>query len=188
MRDVEAKKKAIQKELQYSKQKVSIGKTLKILGEWMDLFNKSVENCARFAAFLTSREMGRSMDKSIYDAKEISVNFNKKGAGSKFLNTEGQTKIGNASAFTSGLSRSMYVFWNAGVQGMYNFGRLAKDNPKKFLGLASSFYLLGTIMPMLAAAFWDDEDDDYYDLPEYVRRNNICFRNGGGIGLQFLCP
>lgn len=188
LRDVEAKKKAIQKELQYSKQKVSIGKALKILGEWMDLFNKSVENCARFAAFLTSREMGRSMDKSIYDAKEISVNFNKKGAGSKFLNTEGQTKIGNASAFTSGLSRSMYVFWNAGVQGMYNFGRLAKDNPKKFLGLASSFYLLGTIMPMLAAAFWDDEDDDYYDLPEYVRRNNICFRNGGGNWITIPMP
>ena len=187
LRDVEAKKKAIQKELQYSKQKVSIGKALKILGEWMDLFNKSVENCARFAAFLTSREMGRSMDKSIYDAKEISVNFNKKGAGSKFLNTEGQTKIGNASAFTSGLSRSMYVFWNAGVQGMYNFGRLAKDNPKKFLGLASSFYLLGTIMPMLAAAFGDD-DDDYYDLPEYVRRNNICFRNGGGNWITIPMP
>lgn len=188
LRDVEAKKKAIQKELQYSKQKVSIGKALKILGEWMDLFNKSVENCARFAAFLTSREMGRSMDKSIYDAKEISVNFNKKGAGSKFLNTEGQTKIGNASAFTSGLSRSMYVFWNAGVQGMYNFGRLAKDNPKKFLGLASSFYLLGTIMPMIAAAFGDDEDDDYYNLPEYVRRNNICFRNGGGNWITIPMP
>lgn len=188
LRDVEAKKKAIQKELQYSKQKVSIGKALKILGEWMDLFNKSVENCARFAAFLTSREMGRSMDKSIYDAKEISVNFNKKGAGSKFLNTEGQTKIGNASAFTSGLSRSMYVFWNAGVQGMYNFGSLAKDNPKKFLGLASSFYLLGTIMPMIAAAFGDDEDDDYYDLPEYVRRNNICFRNGGGNWITIPMP
>lgn len=188
LRDVEAKKKAIQKELRYSKQKVSIGKALKILGEWMDLFNKSVENCARFAAFLTSREMGRSMDKSIYDAKEISVNFNKKGAGSKFLNTEGQTKIGNASAFTSGLSRSMYVFWNAGVQGMYNFGRLAKYNPKKFLGLASSFYLLGTIMPMLAAAFGDDEDDDYYDLPEYVRRNNICFRNGGGNWITIPMP
>lgn len=188
LRDVEAKKKAIQKELQYSKQKVSIGKALKILGEWMDLFNKSVENCARFAAFLTSREIGRSMDKSIYDAKEISVNFNKKGAGSKFLNTEGQTKIGNASAFTSGLSRSMYVFWNAGVQGMYNFGRLAKDNPKKFLGLASSFYLLGTIMPMIAAAFGDDEDNDYYDLPEYVRRNNICFRNGGGNWITIPMP
>ena len=188
LRDVEAKKKAIQKELRYSKQKVSIGKALKILGEWMDLFNKSVEYCARFAAFITSREMGRSMDKSIYDAKEISVNFNKKGAGSKFLNTEGQTKIGNASAFTSGLSRSMYVFWNAGVQGMYNFGRLAKDNPKKFLGLASSFYLLGTIMPMIAAAFGDDEDDDYYDLPEYVRRNNICFRNGGGNWITIPMP
>lgn len=188
LRDVEAKKKAIQKELQSSKQKVSIGKALKILGEWMDLFNKSVENCARFAAFLTSREIGRSMDKSIYDAKEISVNFNKKGAGSKFLNTEGQTKIGNASAFTSGLSRSMYVFWNAGVQGMYNFGRLAKDNPKKFLGLASSFYLLGTIMPMIAAVFGDDEDDDYYDLPEYVRRNNICFRNGGGNWITIPMP
>lgn len=188
LRDVEAQKKSIRKELQYSKRRVSIGKALNVLGKWMDLFNKSVENCARFSAFLTSREMGRSMDKSIYDAKEISVNFNKKGSGAKFLGAEGQTRIGNMGAFISGSGRSMYVFWNAGVQGMYNFGRLAKNNPKKFLGLASSFYLLGTIIPMIAAAFGEDDEDDYYDLPEYVRRSNICFRNGSGDWITIPLP
>lgn len=40
---------------------------------------------ARFAAFVTSRNAGRTIDRSIWDAKEISVNFNKKGAGDKFL-------------------------------------------------------------------------------------------------------
>ncbi|WP_241160058.1 LPD38 domain-containing protein [Parabacteroides sp. ZJ-118] len=179
LRDIEYKKKEIQRELRQYGKKVSIGKALRILGEWMDLFNKSVENCARFAAFLTSREMGKSTDRSVYDAKEISVNFNKKGAGSKFINAEGQTYIGKSGAALSGLSRFMYIFWNAGVQGMYNFGRLAKGNPKKSIGLASSFYLLGIIMPMIAEAFDDgEEDSDYYDLPEHVRRNNICFRNG----------
>lgn len=188
LRDVEDNKKAIKKELQYANQKVSIGKAIKVLGYWMDLFNKSVENCARFAAFITSKGFGRSTDRSIYDAKEISVNFNKKGSGGKFIGAEGQTAVGNMASIVSWGGRNFYVFWNAGVQGMYNFGRLAKNNPKKFLGLASSFYLLGTIIPMIAAAFDEDDEDDYYDLPEYVRRSNICFRNGGGNWITVPLP
>ena len=36
-------------------------------------------------------------------------------------------------------------------------------------------------MPIIAEATGgDDDDSDYYDLPEYVRRSNICFRNGFG--------
>lgn len=81
-----------------------------MLGERFDEYNRAVENCARFAAFMTSREMGRSIDRSIYDAKEISVNFNKKGSGAKFYDSTGQTKAGNASALVSGLGRSGYVF------------------------------------------------------------------------------
>lgn len=80
------------------------------MGERFDEYNRAVENCARFAAFMTSREMGRSIDRSIYDAKEISVNFNKKGSGAKFYDSTGQTKAGNASALVSGLGRSGYVF------------------------------------------------------------------------------
>ena len=122
IRDIEQHKNDIRRELKKSSGKIPVKKAWDLLGERFDEYNRAVENCARFAAFMTSREMGRSIDRSIYDAKEISVNFNKKGSGAKFYDSTGQTKAGNASALVSGLGRSGYVFWNAAIQGTTNFG------------------------------------------------------------------
>jgi N12 class adenine-specific DNA methylase len=179
IRDIEQHKNDIRRELKKSNGKIPVKKAWDLLGERFDEYNRSVENCARFAAFMTSREMGRSIDRAIYDAKEISVNFNKKGSGAKFYDSTGQTKAGNASALVSGLGRSGYVFWNAAIQGTANFGRQMKRHPAKaFTGIAAMF-LLGAIVAYLGGD--DDDDDDknaYYNLPEYVRRSNILFRAG----------
>lgn len=179
IRDIEQHKNDIRRELKKSSGKIPVKKAWDLLGERFDEYNRAVENCARFAAFMTSREMGRSIDRSIYDAKEISVNFNKKGSGAKFYDSTGQTKAGNASALISGLGRSGYVFWNAAIQGTTNFGRQVKRHPaKSFTGIAAMF-LLGAIVAYLGGD--DDDDDDknaYYNLPEYVRRSNILFRAG----------
>lgn len=178
IRDIEQHKNDIRRELKKSNGKIPVKKAWDWLGERFDEYNRAVENCARFAAFMTSREMGRSIDRAIYDAKEISVNFNKKGSGAKFYDSTGQTKAGNASALVSGLGRSGYVFWNAAIQGTTNFGRQMKRHPAKaFTGIAAMF-LLGAIVAYLGG---DDDDDDknaYYNLPEYVRRSNILFRAG----------
>lgn len=179
VRDIEQHKNDIRRELEKSNGKIPVKKAWDLLGERFDEYNRAVENCARFAAFMTSREMGRSIDRAIYDAKEISVNFNKKGSGAKFYDSAGQTKTGNASALVSGLGRSGYVFWNAAIQGTANFGRQMKRHPAKaFTGIAAIF-LLGAIVAYLGGD--DDDDDDknaYYNLPEYVRRSNILFRAG----------
>lgn len=179
IRDIEQHKNDIRRGLKKSNGKIPVKKAWELLGERFDEYNRAVENCARFAAFMTSREMGRSIDRAIYDAKEISVNFNKKGSGAKFYDSTGQTKAGNASALVSGLGRSGYVFWNAAIQGTANFGRQMKRHPAKaFTGIAAMF-LLGAIVAYLGGD--DDDDDDknaYYNLPEYVRRSNILFRAG----------
>lgn len=179
IRDIEQHKNDIRRELKKSNGKIPVKKAWDLLGERFDEYNRAVENCARFAAFMTSREMGRSIDRAIYDAKEISVNFNKKGSGAKFYDSTGQTKAGNASALVSGLGRSGYVFWNAAIQGTANFGRQMKRHPAKaFTGIAAMF-LLGAIVAYLGGD--DDDGDDknaYYNLPEYVRRSNILFRAG----------
>jgi len=178
IRDIEKHKNDIKRELKKSNGKIPLRKAWDWLEERFDELNRAVENCARFAAFVTSREMGRSIDRAIYDAKEISVNFNKKGSGSKFLSSKGQTRLGNTSAFVSGIGRSGYVFWNAAIQGTTNFGRQLKRHPAKaFTGMATMF-LLGALVAYLGGD--DDEDDKnaYYNLPEYVRRSNILFRAG----------
>lgn len=179
IRDIEQHKNDIRKELKKANGKLPIKKALSFLGERFDELNRAVENSARFAVFMTSREMGRSIDRAIYDAKEISVNFNKKGSGAKFYDTAGQTKMGNASALISGLGRSGYVFWNAAIQGTTNFGKQAKHHPAKAFTGAAVMFLLGALIAYLGG---DDDDDDnknaYYNLPEYVRRSNILFSIG----------
>lgn len=180
VRDIEKHKNDIKRELRRAG-RISIGKAWSLLGERLDEYNRAVENCARFAAFMTSRQMKRSIDRSIYDAKEISVNFNKKGSGAKFMGANGQTFGGNTAAFVSGLGRSFYVFWNAAVQGTTNFGRQLGRHPGKALTGVGIMFMLGLLMAAIGSG--DDGDDGdknaYYNLPEYVRRSNIVFRLPG---------
>lgn len=179
VRDIEKHKTDINRELKKYSGGMSIRKGLDLLGENFDLLNRSVENCARFAAFVTSRQMGRSLDRSIYDAKEISVNFNKKGSGAKFMGANGQTFLGNSASFVSGLGRSFYVFWNAAIQGTTNFGRQFGRHPVKAIAGAATMFLLGALMAGIGGSGGDGDDGDgnsYYDLPDFVRRSNILFR------------
>lgn len=183
---VEDYKGIIAKELKKAKRnKLSPAAAFDVLGDAMDTFGRWAEDTSRFAAYRTSREMGRSIAQSVSDAKEISVNFNKKGAGAK---TSGKWEKGNRmnalQAWASQTARGLYVFWNAGVQGLTNFARLAKHNPRKFAGMAASYFVLGGMMPVINAALasamgGDGDEDDYYNLPEYIRRNNICIYVGG---------
>ena len=113
--------------------------------------------------YMTSRQMGRSVSQSVWDAKEVTVNFNKKGRG-----TLGASVMNFA-----------YIFFNATIQGLTNFGRLMYKHPVKTTLALSSFTTAGFIAPMLAVAMQamlgddDDERNGYWDLPEWVRRNNI---------------
>ena len=147
------------------------------LNNAVDFANRAVENSARFAAYVTSRKSGRSVGRSVYDAKEISVNFNRKGSGSKFMGAEGQTKAGNAAAFVSGAGRGLYIFWNAGLQGLTNFSRQIGRHPGKALTLAALLFGFGALMSYLGSND-DDDENNYFNLPKYIRRSNVCYKIG----------
>ena len=183
---VEDYKGIIQKEIKRANRKtLSPMKAVDVLGNAMDTFGRWAEDASRFAAYRTSREMGRSVSRSINDAKEISVNFNRKGSGAKTAGKWGKNNRINAiQAWASQLARGFYIFWNAGVQGLTNFGRMARRNPGKFTAMASSYLVLGSLAPLINEVLYsalggDDDDANYYNLPEYVRRNNICLYVGG---------
>jgi N12 class adenine-specific DNA methylase len=178
VKDIEKQKKLIKKYVRMKDASIPVEAAWKLLGDKLDDINRSVENCARFAAFLTSRQMGRSVERSVWDAKEVSVNFNKKGAGAKFLNKTGQGKwysLGNQGARISGIGRSFYVFWNAAVQGTTNFASLHKHHTAKALAMDAGLFLLGAML----AGIGGGDDDEYWNLPSYVRRSNICFKIPG---------
>lgn len=180
MRDMEAHKRAVTRALRNSR-RLTAAQLGKMVGGYWDIFNRGVENCARFAAFVTSMQSGRSLDRSIWDAKEISVNFNKKGSGFTMYDTRaGWRSASNWVRFASGAGRSAFVFFNAALQGTSNFARATARHPVRAVTAMATMYLLGTLAPVLASMFGSgDDDDDYYDLPDFVRRTNWVIPTGG---------
>ena len=128
----------------------------------VEFLNRSAEDTSRFAVYMTSREMGRDVARSIYDAKEITVNFNKKGSGGS-----------GAELFTG-----CYVFFNAAVQSLRNALSLWSNNKVKATGAMLSYGAMGMALPllnMLVMSMCGDDDEAYWDLPEWTRRNNLVF-------------
>ena len=182
LKDLEDIKKQISKELKGSRLE-----DMKKVAEKLDILNRAVENTARFAAYRTSKQVGRSVSRSIFDAKEISVNFNKKGSGGTFFGATGQTKFGNMAAMVGAGGRALYVFFNAAVQGTTNLLHVMKVNPKGTSAGLSAMFLMGAVLPYLFGGD-DDEEKDYYDIPEHVRRNHLIVPGLGDAWVSIPLP
>ena len=157
-------------------------------------FGESLEQVSRFAAFLTARETGKSINEAINDAKEITVNFNRKGSGKMITLEEAKYLTGkNGQPLTKpqqwmvvGLSsiaplgRRFIMFFNAAIQGLNATYKLMKKNPKRFTGWALGYAAVGMMNAALHAML--DDDDDYLDIPQYERRNSLMI---GGNGAYF---
>lgn len=184
LNDVDAYKKKVRKELaritgERGRAKRAMDYTL----ERLEDFNRMAEDISRFAVYMTSRQMGRSIVESVRDAKEITVNFNKKGAG---YNT------GGFFGLTAGAMRNLYLFFNASVQSLTNFNRLRVKNPVKFYSVLGGFMTAGMIIPvvnnLLYSMIGGGDDNPYNDLPEWVRRNNLCIYAGNGQFVTIPLP
>lgn len=189
MADIDEHKKEIKKMLKAANEKIPAHVVRECMATWIGEVGRGIEMRARFAAFVTSRNAGRTIDRSIWDAKEISVNFNKKGAGDKFLGAEGQTMLGNVAAGVSGAGRAGYIFWNAALQGAFgNFLKYAMRHPGKMGTVVASWYGLAMLVTALASAGGDDDDDSYYDIPEHTRRQNLIVKGPGNAWIKIPLP
>lgn len=189
MADIDEHKKEIKKMLKAANEKIPAHVVRECMATWIGEVGRGIEMRARFAAFVTSRNAGRTIDRSIWDAKEISVNFNKKGAGDKFLGAEGQTMLGNVAAGVSGAGRAGYIFWNAALQGTFgNFLKYAMRHPGKMCTVVASWYGLAMLVTALASAGGDDDDDSYYDIPEHTRRQNLIVKGPGNAWIKIPLP
>lgn len=189
MADIDEHKKEIKKMLKAANEKIPAHVVRECMATWIGEVGRGIEMRARFAAFVTSRNAGRTIDRSIWDAKEISVNFNKKGAGDKFLRAEGQTMLGNVAAGISGAGRAGYIFWNAALQGTFgNFLKYAMRHPGKMGTVVASWYGLAMLVTALASAGGDDDDDSYYDIPEHTRRQNLIVKGPGNAWIKIPLP
>lgn len=157
--------------------------------------NEVAENLARFATYCASRDAGRSTVRSAYDAKEVSVNFNRHGSGNaiySFKNGEmsnAKTARKNVYGFWASWFRNSSMFFNAGVQSINLLIKNFKNNKAGTIG----YIMAGPMMSGMAMALInnmliaseDEKDrkgvkDPYGELPDYIRRNNLCIYVGGG--------
>ena len=161
----------------------------------LENINEIAENLARFATYCASRDSNRSVIRSVYDAKEVSTNFNRHGSGNaiySFKNGEmgtGKTARKNIYGFWAAWFRNSSMFFNAGIQSTNLLIKNFKNNKAGTIGyIASAPFISGMAMALLNNFIISNEDekdrkgvkDPYAELPDYIRRNNLCVYIGGG--------
>ena len=177
---------------------------VKLAFDCIEFAGQSAELVNRFAAYRTSREMGRSVSRSIRDAKEITVNFNRKGAGRKTLSDKNAWYV-NLAASTSEYGLDFMLFWNANMQGKYRFFQNLREHPVKtgVTMIGNSMLISAVMLPLLnnivlpalysMSGSGDDDGDkdrddaanDYFNsLTDYERTRNICIRLPKGNWLK----
>ena len=111
-------------------------------------FNDMMENAIRLSAYKVAIDKGISKQKAAIIAKNLTVNFDKKGAWTAQVN-------------------ALYAFFNASVQGTERIYRTIMGPKGKMI--IGGGILAGMVQAMMLAAAGYDEDDP----PEFVREKNF---------------
>lgn len=127
---------------------------------WLSDYNTAIENAWRVGAYKLALDNGMSKAHAAEVAKNLTVNFNKKGLAA--------TEIG-----------ALYAFFNVAVQGtariattMVKDGKLTRMGQKVLYG----GLLLGVMQAVLSAsADWDDDNP-----PQFIREKNLVIPLPGG--------
>ena len=134
---------------------VYVEKTVKAI----DDCNNIVENGVRLAVYTVARENGLSIRQAAKIAKEITVDFNRRGTHSGFIN-------------------SLYMFTNASIQGHARFIR-AFTKSKKARVMAAGLVGLGFVMDMIGRALLGDDDETdlkvWDEIPEWDKERYWIF-------------
>ena len=157
--------------------------------------NEVAENIARFATYCASRDSNRSIIRSVYDAKEVSTNFNRHGSGDAIKSFKNGEMTGDKAAarwaygFTASYLRHCSMFFNAGIQSTNLLVKNLKNHPVgtsiNMLAIPFALGALAALGNNVLIASEDEKDrkgvkDPYGELPDYIRRNNLCIYKGGG--------
>lgn len=161
--DVEDLKKKFKNDLKdlnrWKANPVKVGHTIM---DSIEFLNRAIEDSNRFAVYMTSIQYGRSIDEAVNDAKNVTLNFNRKGTGE----------------YGWQMIRNLYLFINPAVQSLQTLGALAKHHPFKFTAVTASWLASGVLVPIVNAAMMslfggDDDKDKYWQFSKWDRRNNF---------------
>lgn len=161
--DVEDLKKKFKNDLKdldrWKANPVKVGHTIM---DGIEFLNRAIEDSNRFAVYMTSIQYGRSIDEAVNDAKDVTLNFNRKGTGE----------------YGWQMIRNLYLFINPAVQSLQTLGALVKHHPVKFTAVTAAWLASGVLVPIVNAALMsllggDDDKDKYWQFTKWDRRNNL---------------
>lgn len=157
----------------------------KNLLEFINDVNTSVENGVRLAAYINARKAGLTRPQAAAMAKELTVNFNKSGEYGSLFN-------------------SMYLFFNASIQGNVRFIKAmttlkktvdSQGNVNKSLNrgqkLALAMTAFASVVTMLNQAISDDDEDGesfFSKIPDYEKERNLIIMNPANGRDYFKIP
>ena len=161
--DVEDLKKKFKNDLKdLNRWKANPVKVAHTIMDSIEFLNRAIEDSNRFAIYMTSIQYGRSIDEAVNDAKDVTLNFNRKGTGE----------------YGWQMIRNLYLFINPAVQSLQTLGALVKHHPYKFTAVTASWLASGVLVPIVNAALMsllggDDDKDKYWQFTKWDRRNNL---------------
>ena len=121
----------------------------------LDRYNDSIENTLRLATYVALRNAGVSRDKAAFSARELTVNFNRKGEWSSGIN-------------------AFYLFFNAASQGAASLAmRFARSKTIRRVcyGIMLSAFAQDMLNRMIAGD--DDDGENRYDkIPDEIKARN----------------
>lgn len=135
--------------------------------DWLTDYNQSMEGAVRLAAYKVALEQGLSKQRAASVAKNLTVNFNRKG------------QVGQQVG-------ALYAFFNASVQGTARMGEVLLHNPdgkgmrltRMGAKIVAGGILLGSMQALLLAAAGFDEDEP----PGFVRERALIIPTGWATG------
>ena len=171
--DVDAFREKIQRDLKdMGRTRLNPVKIGHAIADSVEYINRVIEDSNRFAIYQTSIEYGRGIEEAVQDAKNVTLNFNRKGTGEM-----GMSAI-----------RQLYLFINPAIQSLQTLGALAKEHKAKFTAVTSAWMASGMLVPLfnelmfnlasaVAGGGGDDDDefnpkDEYWKFSSFDRRNN----------------
>ena len=176
-------------------------KASKFLAAWQNL-GEATEQMTRFAAYVTARENGQDVVTAVSAAKEVTVNFNRKGSGKAISRSElrqllkkngehlneKEIVLWHVVSFIPAYGRRMIMFFNAGVQALNAMYKLYAKDSRRFASCMLGYFLLGVAGALAHGLLGgDDDDNDYLDMPDYTRQNNLLL-GCNGIYFKWALP
>jgi hypothetical protein len=178
--DVDAFREKIQRDLKdMGRTRLNPVKVGHTIADSVEYINRVIEDSNRFAIYQTSIEYGRGIEEAVQDAKNVTLNFNRKGTGEM-----GMSAI-----------RQLYLFINPAIQSLQTLGALAKDHKAKFTAVSSAWMASGMLVPLFnelmfnlasaAAGGGGDDDDEFNPKEEYWKFSSFDRRNNCILWIPF---